>query len=426
MNPDFQNNALKPTRLFSESLLAKYKKVRDQSLALCQPLATEDFVVQPAPFVSPPKWHLAHTTWFFEQMILKPYLSCYTEFSSNFTHIFNSYYKSLGPHWQQGERGFLSRPTVDQIIEYRSFIDSHMQKCLLQSRPKNKNEFLRLVELGLQHEMQHQELLLMDIKYILAFQPTASSYSSHLSDEFNANDNQIHGPWKSFQEGLYDIGFSGDNFSFDNENPQHKVYVYPYEISESYVTNEEYLGFIDQGGYHQPKLWKSEGWDWLNQQSIKAPLYWQETAQGWQEQTLYGLTPLVNHWPVCHLSFFEADAFARWKGCRLPTEQESEIYLMQSKFDQNDEQTYFHATDAWQSQGQLWWWTQSQYVPYPRYKPYVGALNEYNGKFMCNQFVLKGGCVATPHNHHRSSYRNFYKPEQRWMFSGLRLVKDII
>ncbi len=393
-----------------------YQQVRQHSLSLCAPLETEDYVVQPDAEVSPPKWHLAHTTWFFEQAILKPLLSGYRSFDPDYSRLFNSYYKSAGEHWLQGERGQLSRPTVAEIFSYRQAVDEQVL-VLFEGDPSN-TEWLDVLELGLHHEQQHQELLLMDIKRILGTNLSMPAYS-----EAHWSAPAVTESWTEFQEGVYEIGHQGDDFAYDNETPRHKQYLYRFAIRDNSVTCGEFIEFIEAGGYDEPTLWLSQGWDWVGENNIHAPLYWFQKDGVWHQYTLHGVKPLSEHEPVVHISYFEADAFARWKGCRLPVEAELELWLEKRPASLSPTSGLLHPNRADQPSNQVWYWTASHYSAYPGYQPYSGMLEEYNGKFMCNQFVLRGGCVATPAGHYRPSYRNFYLPQQRWMFSGIKLAK---
>jgi ergothioneine biosynthesis protein EgtB len=377
---------------------ARLMEVRGRTMALCGPLTIEDHVVQPATEVSPPKWHLGHTTWFFERFVLERYQPRYRPFDERFHPLFNSYYKAAGPHWMQAERGKLSRPTVAEIHGYRSSVDEALAE-LLRTPPPDPLRFL--IELGIHHEQQHQELLLMDIKYILGSNPLQPRYGfAELAPL------QTPATWLDFEPGIHWIGAPPGGFAFDNERPRHRVWLDRFSIASRPVTNGEFLAFIEDGGYSEPRLWLSMGWDWLNRHRINAPLYWGNSDGDRQIFTLGGPQDLDPDAPVCHVSYFEADAYARWKGCRLPTEHELEIAL-----------------NAQPAPEPVWCWTSSHYSAYPGFAPFAGDIGEYNGKFMCNQFVLRGGCVATPPGHYRPSYRNFFEPHQRWMFSGIRLAR---
>jgi TIGR03440 family protein len=396
----------------------RFKYCRQRTLDLVIPLEVEDHVVQPASFVSPPKWHLAHTTWFFEEFILVRFQPNYVRYNSRYNLLFNSYYKTKGEHWIQAERGMLSRPTVQEVIQYRQSVEKKILE-ILQQQPDN-HELHFLMELGVNHEEQHQELLLMDMKFILAVNPLETTYSQRSLPQAK----EINPTWSSFSEGLYKVGHNSKNFSYDNESPEHKVYLYEFHMADRLVTNREYAEFMDDGGYQRPELWLSEGWNWLENQESRQPLYWNKKGKMWMEYTLHGMQLLDPHRPVVHINYYEASAYANWAKSRLPTEFELETYL---KFRQKtlwDESSFFHPTDAKMARGQVWCWTQSPYQAYPGYQKFDGEAAEYNGKFMCNQYVLRGGCAATPPGHFRDSYRNFYLPDQRWMFSGLRLAKD--
>ncbi len=401
----------------NDLLLSQFTAVRGSSNDLCQPLETEDYVVQPVTEVSPPKWHLAHTSWFFEEVILSRYLPGYQRFDPHFGTLFNSYYKSVGRHWIQGERGQLSRPTVSEVFRYRAYVDLHME-ALLQG-PEIEEELKQLIILGLHHEQQHQELLLMDIKYILAVNPCLPVYDSR--DLPRAEP--IAPEWREYPGRLAEIGPKGDSFCFDNEMPRHQALLNDHAIALNLVTNGEYLAFMADGGYRQPSLWLSEGWDWVLKNQIDRPLYWKSIEGENHEFTLHGLQKLDPNAPVCHVSYYEADAFARWRQCRLPTEFELEHFLQESLPSKHRPSPLYHPLSAAEPTGQLWCWSSSHYSPYPGFKPFAGMAAEYNGKFMCSQFVLRGGCVATPAGHYRPSYRNFFGPSQRWMFSGIRLAR---
>lgn len=380
----------------------RFTKTRNETLKICENLSTEDYVVQPTAEVSPPKWHLGHTTWFFEEFILSKYVPGFKKFNEEYFVLFNSYYKSMGKHWIQGNRGQLSRPSVQEIMNYRAYIDKEMVKLL--DKKSNDKELNYLLEVGINHEEQHQELLYMDIKYILGVNPLFPKLLKEKPKKCSKPEEK----WSTFKEGLYDIGYTGDEFHYDNESPNHKKYVYSFTISESLVTNAEYLEFMIDGGYENSSLWLSEGFDWVNNNKICAPLYWNKQGSHWFEFTFLGNNQLDLYAPVSHLSYFEAYAYALWKKMRLPTEEEYEIFQNLNK-----------------DESPLWCWTNSSYGPYPKFKPFEGKLGEYNGKFMCNQYVLRGGCSYTPSGHFRNTYRNFYKPHQRWMFSGMRLAKDL-
>ncbi|NJB36157.1 ergothioneine biosynthesis protein EgtB [Croceivirga sp. JEA036] len=380
-------------------MLEFFLATRKQSEKLCAPLATEDYVVQPIADVSPPKWHLGHTTWFFEEFILKPHVKNYKTYHEDFSFVFNSYYETVGKRVVRADRGNLSRPTVAQIYSYREQVTQAI--ATLFDAPITE-DVIALLEIGIHHEKQHQELLLTDIKYILGNNPLLPSYDDKIV-EYPPDVTQTE--WISIDEGVYEIGHKGDAFCYDNELGRHKVYLHDFSIRNTLVTNGEFLEFITDGGYERFDLWHAEGWDWVTSNNIKAPNYWHLVADNWQYYTLQGLQPIQLSAPLAHISFYEAFAFAQWKGLRLPTEFEWEV-----------------ANDKLQW-GSRWEWTESAYLPYPNYKKADGALGEYNGKFMVSQKVLRGGSIATPIKHTRHTYRNFFHPQLRWQYTGLRLVK---
>lgn len=405
--------------------LQHFIEVRKQSEKICQPLKTEDYVVQPIVDVSPPKWHLGHTTWFFETFVLVPHLEGYQVFDESFDYLFNSYYESVGARVIRTDRGNITRPSVEEVLHYRAHVDQHMESLLGNDLDE---ETVSLIELGLQHEQQHQELLIYDIKYILGHNPLFPAYGN-LVEPDNAENTPMR--WLGIKEGVYEIGFEGEGFHFDNERGRHKCYLEDFAISDRLVTNAEYLEFIEAGGYQDFRHWLSEAWEWVKTNEIKAPEYWYFIEGQWHNYQLNGgLIPLQMNAPVTHISFFEADAYAKWKGLRLPTEQEWEVACREygnisakSVFsDEGGFQTRRAGLDN-QLYGNAWEWTASAYRPYPYYDPPEGAVGEYNGKFMVNQMVLKGGSCATPQNHIRATYRNFFHPHLRWMFSGIRLAK---
>lgn len=381
-------------------LLQYFEQVRGATEYLCEPLETEDYIPQPTVDVSPPKWNVAHTTWFFEEMILKRFAPDYRVFDSRFGFLFNSYYNTIGERTRRDNRGDLSRPTVAEVFEYRKYVAAKMCELISQN---SSDELRELIVLGLNHEQQHQELFLTDFKYILSRNPLFPVYRENYALEEICE--MPNAGYAEIDEGIYEIGYAGDGFCFDNELGRHKVYLNDFAIRKSLVTNAEYLEFITDGGYENFNLWHSEGWDWVNETSINAPLYWQKRDGEWFTFTLSGLRKLNSDAPVCHVSFYEAAAFAEWKGLRLPTEFEWEI--ASEKFDF----------------GLRWEWTNSAYLPYPNFKKAAGAVGEYNGKFMINQMVLRGASVATPENHSRKTYRNFFHPPLRWQFNGIRLAK---
>jgi len=387
-------------KISTVSLLEQYKNIRAHSEEICRPLEIEDYVVQPIADVSPPKWHLGHTTWFFETFILMPNFNGYKEYNSQYNFVFNSYYETVGARVVRTDRGNLSRPSVADVYSYRAYVDQHME-AFLQNEIEDE-ELIALLELGLNHEQQHQELLYYDIKYILGHNPLFPPYSNQLV--FQKKEIQDNG-FIQIKEGVYEIGFEGNGFSFDNESARHKTYLETYEIATTLVNNADYLHFIEDDGYSDFHYWHSEGWEWVKQQNAKAPLYWHFIDGKWMQYTLNGLQEIDPVAAVCHINFYEASAYAAWKGMRLPTEAEWEA-----------------ASDFF-DWGERWEWTSSAYLPYPGYKKEAGAIGEYNGKFMVNQWVLRGASDATPKNHSRKTYRNFFHPNLQWQFSGIRLVK---
>jgi ergothioneine biosynthesis protein EgtB len=420
------------------SLADRFAQVRAQTEALIRPLNAEDCQLQSMPDASPAKWHLAHLTWFFETFILEHFEPDFTPFDASFRVLFNSYYNGVGDKHPRPQRGLISRPTLEQVLAYRAHVDERMLAVL--ARHPQHTELETLVTLGLHHEQQHQELLLTDIKHALSFNPSRPAYARQWP---LAGISPQPLRWISFEGGLLAHGFDASmdgGFAFDNETPRHKVYIAPFEIGSRLVTNGDMMAFMDDGGYRRPELWLSMGWDWVQARQALMPLYWQARTDGggYQNFTLQGLVQVDAHTPVCHLSYFEADAYARWAGARLPTEFEWELaarsvpasQLAQSNF---VEGAAFHPIPLQQQHagmpaqmfGDVWEWTQSNYNPYPGYKPWEGLVGEYNGKFMCNQFVLRGGSCATPQSHIRASYRNFFPPDAQWQFSGLRLARDI-
>jgi ergothioneine biosynthesis protein EgtB len=377
-----------------------YREVRKLTEDICAPLQTEDYVVQPVANVSPPKWHLGHTSWFFETFILKPYFMGYQEFDPDYNFVFNSYYESVGTRVIRTDRGNLSRPTVADIYKYREYVDEAMDKFLCNEPSKDVAE---LIILGLNHEQQHQELLYTDIKYILGHNPLFPVYSKEYVS--SKTDTGVDEKFIQIKEGIYEIGFAGKGFCFDNELGRHKVYLQNFEISPNLVTNREYLQFINAGGYQDFRHWHAEGWDWVNKNHITAPLYWHNIDDTWHQYTYTGLEPLDLNETLCHISYFEASAYAAWKGLRLPTEFEWEAAAGQ--FD-------------W---GKRWEWTESAYLPYPGFIKAPGAIGEYNGKFMVNQQVLRGASEATSPGHSRVTYRNFFQTHLQWQFTGIRLAR---
>ena len=417
------------------SLLEQYRFIRQASEDICQPLEKEDYVVQPVADVSPPKWHLGHTTWFWETFILAPYQPGYRVFNPDYNFVFNSYYETVGARVIRTDRGNLSRPSVEDIYQYRKYVDSAMSEWLSGEIPASLRE---IILLGLNHEQQHQELLWSDIKYILGHNPLMPAWSNFdINDPgktaadlnplsslgktgaagstiggtgadrvsgANGKEKKVTGTLIPMSEGIYEIGYKGEGFCFDNELNRHKVWLDGYNIADSLVTNEEYSSFLQAGGYDNFVYWHAEGWDWVNKNHIRGPLYWHLIDGKWFYYTLAGLRPLAMEEPVCHISYYEAVAYAAWRGMRLPTESEWE------------------AASGEFNWGKRWEWTESAYLPYPGFKKAEGAIGEYNGKFMVSQMVLRGASVATPAVHSRNTYRNFFHPHLRWQFTGIRLA----
>ncbi len=385
--------------ILTDTLLNLFLNTRKETASLCAPLDVEDYVVQPMADVSPPKWHLGHSTWFFEEFILKPHAEGYREYDADFSFIFNSYYETVGTRVVRSQRGNLSRPSVADIYAYRHHVTDAVQALYEENHKAELND---LMEIGIHHEKQHQELLLTDIKYILGNNPLLPAYSSGIKEHAPQTQPQ---EWIPMEEGIYSVGHNSETFCYDNELGRHKVYLQPYHISNKLVTNAEYLAFMEAGGYGRFEFWHSEAWDWVQQHSVDSPLYWHKIDGEWWHYTLNGLQKILPEAPVAHLSYFEAFAYAEYKNCRLPTEFEWE------------------AANAYFSWGSRWEWTESAYLPYPHFQKAEGALGEYNGKFMVNQKVLRGGSVATPKNHTRPTYRNFFQPTKKWQYTGIRLAK---
>ncbi len=382
-------------------LLKKYNEVRKHSEDICAPLKTEDYVVQPIVDVSPPKWHIGHTTWFFETFILKPNVKNYIEYDPQYNFVFNSYYETVGARVIRTDRGNLSRPAVEDVYKYRKHVDDAMQ-IFLQTKPSK--ELQEIIALGLNHEQQHQELLWTDIKYILGNNPLFPAYTKQTEKKENGNQ-KISNDLIHIKKGIYEIGYGGNEFCFDNELSRHQVLLNDFSIHKNVVTNNEYLEFMNAGGYKNFNYWHAEGWDWTKTNNINAPLYWHLIDDEWHQYTYNGLMPVNMGEALCHISFYEAAAYAAWKGMRLPTEFEWEIAAQQ--FD-------------W---GKRWEWTESAYLPYPGFSKAPGAIGEYNGKFMVNQKVLRGASEVTSPGHSRITYRNFFHPWLRWQYTGLRLAK---
>ena len=403
-----------------------YCEVRGQSQWLAEPLETEDYCIQTMPDVSPTKWHLAHTSWFFETFLLEP--AQVAPYDPRYGFLFNSYYQAVGPQYSRPRRGLLSRPTVDEVYRYRSHVDEHLLELI---RGDRLDETAReLLVLGLHHEQQHQELMLTDIKHVFSCNPLRPAYRA--SGPHSTRSEGSDWEWISHGGGLLEIGHPGGGFYFDNEGPRHQTFVQPFELASRLVTNGEFLDFIEDGGYRRPELWLSDGWATVQERGWTAPAYWEHEDDVWKLLTLGGFRELKAHVPVCHVSYYEADAYARWAGARLPSEQEWEVMATPLPTKGNFvESRALHplpsrepTSKLRQMYGDVWEWTRSPYVPYPGYHAPEGAVGEYNGKFMCDQFVLRGGSCVTPASHIRSTYRNFFPADARWQFSGFRIARD--
>jgi ergothioneine biosynthesis protein EgtB len=407
-----------------QGLAARYGEVRRLSLDIAAPLSDADATLQPMPEASPAKWHLAHTTWFFETFVLRDHLPGYEIHDERYAYLFNSYYEGEGERHPRARRGMISRPSLDEIRAWRAAVDAALVAAI-GALPAG------LIELGLNHEQQHQELMLMDLTATFAETPLHPA----LWEGPSAPPAALAPPleWVEGRRGLAEIGDKGDGFAFDCERPRHRILLHPHALADRPVTNAEWIGFIDAGGYADPLLWLSDGWAWAREHEIEAPLYWVRGEAGWSRFGLDGLRPPGLAEPVCHISYYEADAYARWAGARLPTEAEWEAAAADLDPDSGNQLDAAgparprpaEGSGLRQMFGDVWEWTGSAFLPYPGFTPAIGAVGEYNGKFMCSQMVLRGGCCATPRGHVRASYRNFFYPHQRWMFSGLRLARDL-
>jgi len=407
------------------SLADAYDHVRRYTERLCEPLATDDYQIQSIVQTSPPKWHIAHVSWFFETFVLAHFRPAYKPLDARYDHIFNSYYYTHGEMHPRAKRGLLSRPTVEAVYSYRAHVDEQMRRLIEDLDASQWDDMAFRVELGLNHEQQHQELLLMDVKHNFSINPLKPAYRDDLPSP-RGESRDMH--WVNRHGGIRQIGHRGRRFAFDNESPRHQVLMREHRLADRFVTNGEYLGFMEAGGYRDPGLWLSDGWALLQQEDLDHPLYWERADGGWMQFTLGGLRELAADEPVCHVNFYEADAFARWAGKRLPLESELETMLEEQPAEGNfADQDLLHpapAGDAGQWYGDLWAWTASPYSAYPGFKPLAGSMGEYNGKFMSNQMVLRGGSCVTSIEHIRPSYRNFFYPDERWAFTGLRLAED--
>jgi ergothioneine biosynthesis protein EgtB len=414
------------------ALASAYREVRELSEKICGPLAIEDYGLQSMPDASPPKWHLAHTTWFFETFVLSPHRSDYKAFHPAFSYLFNSYYEAVGQRWPRPQRGLLSRPTVSEVYRYREHVNCCVLEWLEHASAEELDRVRPAMILGLNHEQQHQELLLTDLKHAFALNPLRPAYKN---SGYAVSQSVKPLGWTDNPAGLYLIGHQGKGFAFDNELPRNRTYVNGFRLASRLVTNTEYLVFMDAGGYQRPELWLSDGWAACQANQWTAPLYWEGKAESRRLMTLGGMLEVKQDEPVCHVSYYEADAYARWAGARLPTEAEWEVAASAEAIQGNLLETgALHPEPApsdgspgslAQIFGDAWEWTCSPYTPYPGYRPAEGALGEYNGKFMCNQMVLRGGSCVTPASHIRASYRNFFPPEARWQFTGIRLAQDL-
>ncbi|WP_200761381.1 ergothioneine biosynthesis protein EgtB [Poriferisphaera corsica] len=439
-----------------DQLVQAYESVREQTNRLYLCLEPEDCVVQTMQCVSPIKWHAAHTSWFFEQFLLLPYLKNYIAYNEQYLFLFNSYYNAIGPQHCQASRGYLSRPTVNEVTAYRGHVDNYIKKLIKTASKNNIAEILSLLIVGINHEQQHQELILTDIKHIFSSNPLLPAFPDIKGTDTKTLESQQDTQWIRITDGVYKIGHSHPSalrqdaitktsdqtnklnnqsiramlnrgFCFDNEKPRHKVYLHDASIASRLVTNGEYLAFVEADGYENPEYWLSLGWQWVQAEKYEKPLYWFKENDRWYQYTLMGKRELDINEPVCHVNYFEADAFARWAGYRLPREEEWELVCDNMPIEGNflENRTYHPSKNmANHMYGNLWEWTSSPYAPYPGYQPADGALGEYNGKFMCNQMVLRGGSCATPRDHIRKTYRNFWALETRWQFTGIRLAKD--
>lgn len=418
----------KNTRFLRENVELQYLKVRSFTNKIVEPLETEDFVIQPMENTSPAKWHLAHTSWFFETFVLEKFQPGFESLHPQYAYFFNSYYLQTGVPFSRANRGLLSRPTVKEVFEYREYVNDKVVDFIQNCDDKIWEEASKVVEIGINHEQQHQELILTDIKYLLAQNPLLPVYKER---ETPGSETPGELEWITFEECIVEIGNKGDEFTYDNEHPVHRTFIQKFELADRLITNQEFLEFMNDDGYGRSELWLDEGWSKVKSEEWKAPLYWFTRDGSWFNYTLSGARKVALNEPVTHISYYEADAFARWKGCRLPTEQEWEYACGDREITGNfvDGNTFHplvlknNEGGLKQMYGDVWEWTQSSYSPYPGYKPLPGALGEYNGKFMANQYVLRGGSCATSNSHIRKTYRNFFHADARWQFSGIRLAK---
>jgi ergothioneine biosynthesis protein EgtB len=412
-------------------LAEQFRAVRRASALLCEPLATEDYVAQSMTDASPVKWHLAHTTWFFETLVLRPHKTDYRSINEAFEYLFNSYYNTIGPQYSRPHRGLVTRPTVSEVREYRAYVDRQMEELFEQAEEGDVELPTEIITIGMHHEQQHQELIVTDLKHLFSFNPLHPVYHE-VTWPVESPVSDLR--WYDGPEGVVEIGHDGPGFAYDNETPRHHVYLRPYRLASRLITCGEFKAFMADGGYARSELWLSDGWATVNERDWKAPLYWEQRDGQWFDYTLGGFRPVRDDEPVCHVSYYEADAYARWAGARLATEAEWEAVAAAAAMEGNfGEDGFYHPfpvqrpireTPA-QLFGDVWEWTQSGYASYPGYQQPEGAVGEYNAKFMCNQLVLRGGSCATPRSHIRSTYRNFFSPDARWQFSGIRLARDV-
>lgn len=415
-------------RFSRDELIQKFKKVRAFTEEITDPLEIEDYVVQVTENASPAKWHLAHTTWFFETFLLEKELEDYDPIHPQYSYLFNSYYLQTGVPHCRARRGNISRPTVKQVFEYRNSINDHVINLVNNAADEQYEQWGPIIEIGIHHEQQHQELLMTDLKYMFSQNPLNPVYKTVERPKARSIP-EIS--WIGFEEGVYEVGHDGEDFGYDNEFPRHKTYIHDFKLANRLVTNGEYLEFMEAGTYSEPKWWLDEGFSTIRDEGWEAPLHWRKVNGEWHQFTLSGLEKIDPNDPVTHVSYFEADAYARWKGYRLPTEQEWEVASESLPLEGNFVDAGYLQPAALQTAkaglqqmfGDVWQWTQSSYAPYPGYKPLPGALGEYNGKFMCNQYVLRGGSCATSESHFRKTYRNFFHANERWQFTGIRLAK---
>jgi ergothioneine biosynthesis protein EgtB len=425
-----KNQSLAPVD--RDSLLESYRRVRSETEALAAPITAEDAQLQSMPDASPTKWHLGHTTWFFETFLLSRQAS-YRPQCEEFKVLFNSYYNAVGEQHPRPRRGLLSRPSLDEVVDYRHQVDASMRSLFENASDEEFDEAASVIHVGLHHERQHQELMMTDILHAFWSNPLKPAYR-----EPERPGSRVAPPltWHGFDEGVYWVGAEKEGFAFDNEYPRHREFVHAFEIASREVTNAEFMEFVSGGGYARPEHWLSDGWATVRAEGWTAPLYWERRQGTWWQMTLYGMRPVDPHAPVCHVSYYEADAYARWSGARLPTEFEWEVAASGVGVKGNLQESDFlvprppDAADVGsepaQMFGDVWEWTASAYLPYPGYRVSEGALGEYNGKFMCNQMVLRGGSFVTPLEHIRKSYRNFFYPHCRWQFMGVRLARDLV